>query len=373
LRYELGLSQFNKYTNTAKGILAISTSLYIRSSFILIIMNYQERQEQLTPSDKKQLRKVVIGVAIFTVFAIGMFLFMNSMMGSHNRDDIFKYIFLGFGIFFFGIIIFIAGSATLDLTSGMKTVYTGVITDKETHRSSRRGKKGRSQPKYYLHFGDKKFTINHKHFAEVNVGDEIELHYAKRSGTSLSVTHLNKNHEVDESSQKESARDWLNKVKEERDSVIKKEYPLTKDDIRVLRKKRNRKLLVNFFLLLFFTIMALGFGIGAMLELFFIIPEIIFLIIIFFSFKWILRCFSKLSKDKKEGVKIVAISQLKDKQMSSRGSSKTYNITTTYGSFQVKESIYKNLNIGDVVYSFHGKYSNWLIGLHTEKSGYVTE
>jgi hypothetical protein len=105
----------------------------------------------------------------------------------------------------------------------------------------------------------------------------------------------------------------------------------------------------------------------------FMIPEVIFLTIIYFSFKWIARCFSKLNKDKKKGVKIVAISQLKDKQISSRGSRKGYTITTTYGSFPVKESIYKNLNIGDEVYSFHGKYSNWVIGLHTEKSGYVAE
>ncbi|MFT7032943.1 MAG: hypothetical protein ACJA2S_001444 [Cyclobacteriaceae bacterium] len=336
-------------------------------------MDYQERQEQLTPSDKKQLQKVVIGVVIFTVFAIGMFLFMNAMMGSHNGGDVSKYIFFGFGVFFFGIIIFITGSATLDLTSGMKTVYTGVITDKETHRGGRKGRKGRSQPKYYLHFRDKKLTINHKHFAEVNVGDEIELHYAKRSSTSLSIVHFNENHEQEPSREKKSARDWLNKVKEERESVEKKEYPLTDEDIQVLRKKRNSKLLVNFFLLLFFTVIALGFGFGAMVNWVFMIPEVIFLTIIYFSFKWIARCFSKLNKDKKKGVKIVAISQLKDKQISSRGSRKGYTITTTYGSFPVKESIYKNLNIGDEVYSFHGKYSNWVIGLHTEKSGYVAE
>lgn len=339
----------------------------------MIIMEYQERQEQLTPSDKKQLQKVLIGVAIFAVLAIGVFLFMNSMMGSHGGDDVIKYVFLGFGVFFFGIIIFIAGNATLDLTSGMKTIYTGLVTDKETYRSRRTGKrKGSSQPKYYLYFGEKKLNVNHKHFEVVSVGDEIELHYAKRSSTSLSVTHLNKNYE-DEPKQEKSARDWIKKVKEERDSVIKKEYPLTKDDIRVLRKNRNGKLLVNIFILIFFTVMALGFGIGAMVDWVFMIPEVIFLTIIYFSFKWIVRCFSKLSKDKKEGVKIVAISQMKDKQISSKGGSKTYNITTTYGSFQVKKSIYKNLNIGNEVYSFHGKYSNWLIGLHTEKSGYVAE
>ena len=248
-------------------------------------MDYQERQERLTPSDKKVLHKVLIGVAIFTVFAIGIFIFMNSMMESHGGDDGFKYVFLGFGVFFFGIIIFIAGGAALDLTSGMKIIYTGVITNKETYRS--RSKKGSNRPKYYLHFGDKKFYVTDKHFGEVNVGDEIELHYAKKSSTSLSVVRLNENHEPEVPREKESASDWLHKVKKERESVVKKEYPLTKEDIKVLRKKRNGKLLINFFFLIFFTIMALGFGIGAMVELVFIIPEIIFLIIIFFSFKWI--------------------------------------------------------------------------------------
>jgi hypothetical protein len=40
-------------------------------------MEYLERLEQLTPSDKKELRKVLFGVGVFSVFTIGIFIFMN--------------------------------------------------------------------------------------------------------------------------------------------------------------------------------------------------------------------------------------------------------------------------------------------------------
>jgi hypothetical protein len=102
------------------------------------------------------------------------------MIGSHDAGDgITDYVFLGFGVFFFGIIIFIAGNAILDLTSGMKTIYTGIVTDKENHRA--RSKKGSNQPKHCLHFGEKKLYVTARHFGEVNVSDEVYSFHGKYS------------------------------------------------------------------------------------------------------------------------------------------------------------------------------------------------
>ncbi|MFY0653349.1 MAG: hypothetical protein JXQ96_15005 [Cyclobacteriaceae bacterium] len=334
-------------------------------------MEYTERQAQLTPSDKKELRKVIIGVGIFTVFALVIFGIGYNIVGAHGMDDVGIYIFAGFAVFFFGIILYMGGSATLDLTSGQKTIYSGVVSDKETRRS--RSKKGSSSPKYLLHFGDKKLYVKYNHYGDVSVGDEIELHYAKRSGTSLSVVHLGERQETEIPKEKFSAKEWMNQRKEELASVEKKEYPLAPEDLRVLRRKRNGKVFTNAFILIFFTVMSLGFSLGSMLDWVFFIPVVIFLIIVFFCFKWIFRCFSKYSGDKREGVKVVAITNLKDKQTSSRRGSKSYSITTSYGTFPVGKEVYDGLQKGDKVYSFHGKHSNWLIGIHTEKSGYVAE
>jgi len=109
----------------------------------------------------------------------------------------------------------------------------------------------------------------------------------------------------------------------------------------------------------------------ALLNWVFYIPEIVFLAIMFLSCKWTFKSFSKFRNDKQEGVKVVAISQLKDKQVfnirerKNRWRRKNYKVSTGYGSFAVDQATYENLKDGDTVYSFHGKYSNWLIGVYT--------
>lgn len=336
-------------------------------------MAYKERLEPLTQSDKKQVRKNIIGAGIFAAFSIGL-----STVFAYNiemqLDGVMLYFFAGFMVLFFGVIVFIAGSAVLDLRSGYKTIITGTITDKERHQHRTRNSKGHSknsQPRYFLHFDDKKVTVQYNHFSQVHVGDEIDLHYAKRSSLSLSVDILNQSTEKPETDGELSLQEKINRLSQEKASVEKKEYPLTKEDLKSLRKYRNGKLITNFIFLIFFSFFALAFLIPIAASKWFIIPEVFFIGGIFLCFRWIMKCFSKYSKDKSLGMKVIAISQVKDKQTSSGNGKRRYRISSAYGSYPVEKPVYDALKIGDSVFSFHGKYSDWLIGMHTEKSGYI--
>ncbi|MEQ6119357.1 hypothetical protein [Reichenbachiella sp. MALMAid0571] len=338
-------------------------------------MAYKERLEPLTDSDKKQVRKNIIGAGIFAAFSIGL-----CTVVAYNMDmtlsGVMLYFLVGFMVLFFGVIVFIAGSAVLDLRSGYKTIITGTITDKERYQHRTRNSKGHSknsQPRYILHFDDKKVTVQYNHFSQVHVGDEIDLHYAKRSGLSLSVDILNNGTEKTVAGADEalSLQDKIKQISQEKASVEKKEYPLTKEDLKALRKYRNGKLITNFIFLILFCFFALAFLIPMAASKWFIIPEIFFIGGIFLCFRWIVKCISKYFKDKSMGMKIVAISQVKDKQISSGNGKQQYRISSAYGTYPVDKPVYDALKIGDSVFSFHGKHSDWLIGMHTEKSGYI--
>jgi len=337
-------------------------------------MAYKERLEPLTTSDKKQVRKNIIGAGIFAVFSIGLCTVISYNI-EMQLDGVMLYFFAGFMVLFFGVIVFIAGSAVLDLRSGYKTIITGVITDKERHQHRTRNSKGQSknsQPRYILHFDDKKVTVQYNHFSQVHVGDEVDLHYAKRSSLSLSVDILNQSEiKAEEGNGELSLQEKINRLSQEKASVEKKEYPLTKEDLKALRKYRNGKLITNFIFLIFFCFFALAFLIPMAASKWFIIPEIFFVGGIFLCCRWIMKCFSKYFKDKSLGMKIVAISQVKDKQTSSGNGKRQYRISSAYGTYPVDKPVYDALKIGDSVFSFHGKHSDWLIAMHTEKSGYI--
>ncbi|MFT7030814.1 MAG: protein-S-isoprenylcysteine O-methyltransferase Ste14 [Marinoscillum sp.] len=332
-------------------------------------MDYKESKAPLTKEDIKTLRKNIIGGAVFGVFAIIVFGAMFSMIVSIG-DSVTFYIFGGFGLFFFGIIAYIIGGPLLDIKSGQKTIITGKITNKERFQNASSGKKSKSQPKYYFYFGEQKYVVSDEHFHLANVGDEIALHYGRRSHTSLAVERLSTGGTTSEANHQEptptSPRDFMEKLQKERASVKKNEFPLDADDLKRLRATRNKKVGSNIFLLFFFSLFALAFSLGLFLfHWLFIIPEVIFFIIIGYALKWITQCFRKYQKDRDSGMKTAALSRVKDKLMHG-GSRKGFSITTTYGSFPISKEEYDKINTGDQVFTFHGKHSNWLIGLKVQ-------
>lgn len=331
-------------------------------------MNHQESKTPLTKEDIKILKKNVIGGSIFGVIAILMFGFMFSMIVQVG-DSVTLYIFGGFGLFFFGIIAYIIGGPLLDIKSGQKTIITGKITNKERYQSSSSGKKSRSKPKYYFYFGEKKFVVSDEHFHLANVGDEIALHYGRKSNTSLSIVKLSPDGTYTSSNNETIAltpQNFMAQLQQERSTVQKKEFPLEDADLKKLRAIRNKKIGSNILLLVFFCLFAMAFSLGLLLSnWFFVIPEIIFLIIIGYAIKWIAQCFSKYQKDKDAGMKEAALSTVKDK-LTHGGSRKAFSITTTHGSFPVSKEAFDKINPGDPIFTFHGKHSNWLIGVKAQ-------
>lgn len=284
-----------------------------------------------------------------------------------RKGDISIYIISFFGLLFFGIVAYIAIGALRDLKSGQKLMITGEVTNKEIYQSRNRGRKSQSRPRYMLFFGDKKVYVRDNHYNAAAVGDQIVLHYAKYSNTSLAVEHLNKKVE-DETGQSKplSAMDVLRAQKAERDAVFTKEYPLGDDDLKALRRTRNSKVATNLFVLFILTVFVLAFSFASFFNPYFMIAVLLFLAIMGLFLKWAIKCFQKYNKDKKEGIKTAAVSHLKDKYTYSRSGSKSYRISTEYGTFPVQKNEYDELKIGDKVFTFHGKHSHWLIGVRTQ-------
>ncbi|MEQ9285481.1 MAG: hypothetical protein RIG77_01155 [Cyclobacteriaceae bacterium] len=329
-------------------------------------MEYQERYEALTPSDKSEVRKNLIGAGVFAVFS-GIIFTIIAMQVDIRTDDATTYIVLAFGLLFFGIVAFIAIGALRDLKSGQKLLMTGEVTNKEIFQSRNSGRKGKSRPKYMLFFGDKKVYVQHHHYHKVSVGDQIELHYAKYSNKSLAVIYLNKKEtNTPEQPKPLSAMDVLRAQKAERDAVFTKEYPLRDDDLKALRRTRNSKVATNLFVLFILTVFVLAFSFASLFNPYFMLAVLLFLGVMGLFLKWAIKCFQKYKKDKKEGIKTAAVSHLKDKHTYNRSGSKSYRITTEYGTFPVQKTEYEELKIGDKVFTFHGKHSNWLIGVRTQ-------
>ncbi len=345
---------------------AYAPSIFLPEANYTFIMDYQESKAPLTKEDIKKLKQNIIGGAIFGVFAIIVFGVMFSVIGNFD-DSVTFYIFGGFGLFFFGIIAFIIGGPLLDIKSGHKTIITGTITNKERFQSRSSGKKSRSKPTYYFYFGEKKYVVSDEHFHLANVSDSVSLHYGRRSHTSLSVERLSTGGTTSEFNHQEptptSPRDFIEQLQKERASVQKNEFPLDATDLKKLRAIRNKKVVKNVFLLMFFSVFALAFSLGLILSHWlFIIPEVIFLIIIGYALKWIAQCFRKYQKDRDSGMKTAALSKVKDKLMHG-GSGKGFTVTTTYDSFPISKDEYDLITPGDQIFTFHGKHSNWLIGV----------
>ncbi len=328
-------------------------------------MAYQEKNELLTNDDRKQLSKNLIGAGVFAVFS-GFIFFMILTQVLKDTPDFMLYIVVGFGVLFFGIVVSIAASALLDLSSGQKLIITGKVTNKEVQQNRSRNSKNRSRPKHYLYFGDKRVAVQYQHYQNVNVGDEIALHYAKRSSLSLQVEKLHSTGSPQKEEQAFSIRDQIKKRQEAQKNLTTKEYPLTESDLKILARHRNKKLFQNIGVMIFFSVFALAFSFVSFVNTLFIIPVVIFLAVIFFTLRSAFKCVTKYVRDKRLLTKVAIVSNVNDKQVSSTNGHRRYSATTDYGTFKVNEKDYHTLQRGDLIVSFHGKHSNWLIETHIQ-------
>ncbi|MEQ9424971.1 MAG: hypothetical protein RJQ09_11165 [Cyclobacteriaceae bacterium] len=339
-------------------------------------MSYEEKLIALTSEDRKKLSKNFAGAGIFAVFSGVVFYFMLTLTDGQGAD-FFQYVIYGFIVFFAGIVLFLVISSLLDIQSGNKLSIVGVVTDKEVHRSRSSGKNKTTKVTYYLYFGDKKMRIDGRYYHGFNVGDKVDFHKGKHSGTTLGITVLERSGkaladaaETKPKSISDLADSFRNKSVQSDSSAQIKQFPLTQEDIKILLKTRNSKVFSNVLMIFFFGAFLLGTSFGALFEWFFAIPAFIFLIVEFFIIKAIFKCFSKFSSDKASQEKAVTIAKITNKERSS-GRGQAFSVTAGGQTIQVTGAAYNEMDPGEEVFIFRGKTSNWLIGYQIKEKGFI--
>ncbi len=151
----------------------------------------------LEPADIKKLRRQLFAMLIFPVVVIGMFLLFISFVfkdfkNSFAGDAVVLYVFIGFCLFFFGIIAYMIGTTAIDLRRGIKHRISGTITDKRlnvqiTGSGSGTGGKTRTTRHYYLYVDDEEFSVDYREYTKVKVGMHVVMDRAPKSKKTLSL------------------------------------------------------------------------------------------------------------------------------------------------------------------------------------------
>lgn len=325
-------------------------------------------QRELSSEETRLLRQRLLAFAIFFVIAgILTAVFFTKAQFDFSGPEL--YPLLAFGLFFVAIIVYMVLGVTRDLYAGVKQVITGEVTDKQRHKSSKTKGRGKtssgSKPKYYLYFGDKKYYVEHEHYKQVSVGDEVELHYAQYAGLSLDLVNLSREDKDTPKEEEKSLRDQLREWTEHKESLSRKELVMSHADIKLLRKHRNKAMGTHLSLTFIGAFMFLAFLLGTLLWWVMVFPCIfLFLWVVFFS----ARAFKTHKQYRKEvalGVKVAVKTKILDKQKHT-GSGKGYFVITDLGMHTIDKAAYELLDTQEDAIVFVGKTTNWLIEIQTK-------
>ncbi|MCB0374040.1 MAG: hypothetical protein KDD31_13595 [Muricauda sp.] len=154
----------------------------------------------LSSTDIKKLRQQLFAMLVFPVVVIGMFLlFISFLFKDFNNtiagDTIVLYVFIGFCLFFFGLIAYMIGATAIDLRRGMKHRISGKITDKRLHLQTTGGASGtrakiRTTRQYYLYVDDEEFSVDYREYTKVRVGMDVVMERAPKSKKTLKLDVL---------------------------------------------------------------------------------------------------------------------------------------------------------------------------------------
>ncbi|MCE7996657.1 MAG: hypothetical protein HEP71_32125 [Roseivirga sp.] len=325
-------------------------------------------QRELSPEEAKMLRQRLWAIGVFALISGVMFYVFFTQVGISFADGGF-YAFLIFGVFFFGVLVYIISGPVRDLFKGTKQVIQGVVTDKHRYKSSKTGKgrKGsNSKPKYYLHFGDKKFYVEYKHFAAVNVGEKVELHYAQHSNVSLELVSLSGHKEPAREEEKKTLREQIFEWNEQRENLPRKELVMSHEDVRLLKKYRNKTIGFNLSFVFIGGFMCVAFTVGALLWWVMIFPSLLLLLLVFFFARGALRTQRKYRRDVDLGIKVAVKTKILDKQKHTR-SGKGFLVETELGTHAVSAHTYEVLQPQEDAIVFMAKESGWLIEIQTKE------
>lgn len=316
-------------------------------------------QKPLTPKDKKKLRSKLTFVGFFAIVAIAIFyLIFTFVLKDFSNSEGVGYIpiiiFGVFGLFFAGIIFYIAWSCIQDINTGVKNCFEGIVEDKRlnisqstSHSSGGGRRSGGSKTKtkrdYYVTVAGTEHNVEYSMYHNVSVGDEIYFEIAPKSNALL-------HYEVLEEAVVEPKRVQSYSRTSYPNSKIRK-APLTARDKDVLKSFFSKKLRSRLITIAFLAFPVLGLllnGLGGLLVFLFPLP-----IILIYQLYKLIRFYSKYQKSVSEGRKNLITTQVTDKLFTtiSRNGAKSQKraIKTTYGSVSVSEEIYQKLNSGDKI------------------------
>lgn len=325
-------------------------------------------QRELSPEEAKVLRQRLWAMGVFTLISgVMIYLFFSRVEMTFADGGL--YAFLVFALFFLGVLIYIISGPVRDLFKGTKQVIRGVVTEKHKYKSSKtgRGRKGsNSKPKYYIHFGDKKFYVEYRHYDAVSVGEEVELHYAQHSNVSLELVSLSGHKEAAPEEEKKTLREQIFEWNEQRENLPRKELVMSHEDVKLLRKYRNRTIGFNLSFVFIGGFMFLAFTIGALLWWVMIFPSLLLLLLVFFFARGALRTQKKYRGDVDLGIKVAIKTKILDKQKHT-GSGKGFLVETELGTHAVSAHTYEVLQPQEDAIVFMAKESGWLIEIQTKE------
>lgn len=136
---------------------------------------YKTEDHPLEPAELRKLKRGIWIIPIFLIiFGVGFTLFFQNV---NPNDGFFFWALVVFAFFFAGIMGQITWGLAMDMHYKTKQVFQGLVTKKEFHWHSGKGK-SRS---YFLHFGDdKRIRVEPHIYNKFEEGDLIEIHRSKR-------------------------------------------------------------------------------------------------------------------------------------------------------------------------------------------------
>lgn len=328
----------------------------------------------LNKQDIKKIRNYLIPILAFPFLAMGMFYGFYSFFLSDTeilKDKTGQYMLVGFSMFFFGIIAYMASTAVIDLRRGFKYRITGKITDKKlsvhtstTHNSN--GKTGSTSSSsstsrhYYLYIDDVQYSIEQQHYGKVKVGNDVIMERAPKSNITLllEVTNANEISSAQPTETDETSRQFLNS--------IPKKVPLKQEDFKALKRGLFTKLktrLMWFLPPLSIAVLLILNGMQAFLV--FLFPLVLIPAYQLWKF---MREFIEYNRNKqyayKEGIPAI----VEDKSKYSYNRKVSNNVRTTQGNLKVHTQLYEHLNTGDKIILFKPAKGKHIISVQTIKN-----
>lgn len=307
----------------------------------------------LEPQDLKKLRKQLIPMLIFPFFVAGIFFLIFTFVFKDLGNGFFVegvslYMMIGFGLFFMGIIGYMIWGFFYDIRQGIKYQILGTVTDKQLSISKSSGAGTRSSSSrttrsYYIFVDDIKYKMDYAGYNRVQIGDQIEMEKAPKSGVTFKLEVLE---QTATQATRESAtidRSYLNTKLEP--------AALTATDLKHLRKQHlgfvQRRVLMNFPLLFIAGSLILS-DMASLLIFLFPIP-----IIIGVAFYRTMRATTWYFKNKSEGQKLGTTALVEDKLTITHNRAATkYQVKTSAETLSVTEEAYEQLSKNDKLVIF---------------------